>query len=233
MYKNIDSDSWLQLLRLSSKIDSWSNSLNCLHFFARNMYRCTKNTPQIAMHVSTLIHSQLLFKVAEVNPCRLCGQTNFRNLTDDFFTCRNRVVKMATWVFFQRKKREHVTKSSSKTQKKLLPKLVFAEGCMIYGFKRHGDQNKPQFYSNFVILCIPTMNSWKVHKFELPFCMLFHSIWCWNSDANIFWKKDIWLLDNLWTKNMLHTKKKNTQRYFLTWRSLENPHVFWEYMSTQ
>ena len=81
------------------------------------MYRCTKNTPQIAMHVSTLIHSQLLFKVAEVNPCRLCGQTNFRNLTDDFLPAET---ELSRWQhgFFQWKKREHVTKSSSKTQKK-------------------------------------------------------------------------------------------------------------------
>ena len=95
--------------------------------------------------------------------------------------------------FFQWKKREHVTKTSSKTQEKTATKLVFAEGCMIYGFKRHGDQNKPQFYSNFVILCIPTTNSWKASwvwtAISLPLCMLFHSIWWWNSDAKYLLKK--------------------------------------------
>ena len=133
------------------------------------MYRCTKNTPQIAMHVSTLIHSQLLFKVAEVNPCRLCGQTNFRNLTDDFLPAETELSRWQHGFLFSERRGNMLQKPHLKRKKKLLSSWSLQKAVWYMALKDMVIKTNHNF-TQILWYCVsqPRILG-RLHEFELPF----------------------------------------------------------------
>lgn len=138
--------------------------------------------------------------------------------------------------FFQRKKREHATKSSSKTQKKLLPSWSLQKAVWYMALKDMVIKTNRNFTQ---ILWYCVSQPWilgRLHEFELPchcqYACCFTQFGVETLMANTFWKKEIWLLDTCEPKNMLHTKKTHTT-VFPNMAIFGKSPCFWEYMSTQ